>query len=145
VDRAPYAKDLSCHHVVTYKRRMMHTAIAASRKPVIAAIAPLPAGLGLFFCAVHFVSVNLIPLAGRSFPRFLDFAAGRPVLAALTGIAAGTAMQSTKTVTTPTCRQRRRLRRSATALFERIVRLARRTALLIGSQVADWANSKVAP
>lgn len=66
---------------------------------VIATIAPLLAGLGLFFSGVHFVSANLTPLAGRKFRRLLMRATAYPSLGALTGILAGVITQSTNAVT----------------------------------------------
>jgi phosphate:Na+ symporter len=66
---------------------------------VIATIAPLLAGLGLFFSGVHFVSANLTPLAGRRFRRLLMRATAYPTLSALTGILAGIITQSTNAVT----------------------------------------------
>jgi phosphate:Na+ symporter len=66
---------------------------------VIATIAPLLAGLGLFFSGVHFVSANLTPLAGRNFRRLLTRATAYPSLGALTGILAGIITQSTNAVT----------------------------------------------
>jgi phosphate:Na+ symporter len=62
-------------------------------------IAPLLAGLGLFFCGVHFVSINLTPLAGRRFRFVLTGLVKRPWLAALTGTIAGVVTQSTNAVT----------------------------------------------
>jgi phosphate:Na+ symporter len=62
-------------------------------------IAPLLAGLGLFFCGVHFVSVNLTPLAGRRFRAVLTRLVKRPWLAAFTGTLAGVVTQSTNAVT----------------------------------------------
>jgi phosphate:Na+ symporter len=66
---------------------------------VIATIAPLLAGLGLFFSGVHFVSANLTPLAGKRFRRLLARATRYPSLGALTGILAGIITQSTNAVT----------------------------------------------
>ena len=48
-------------------------------------VAPLLAGLGFFFCGVHFVSTNLTPLAGRRFRYVLTRLVKWPWLAALTG------------------------------------------------------------
>jgi phosphate:Na+ symporter len=63
------------------------------------AIAPFIAGLGLFFCGVHFVSSNLVPLVGRRFRRLL-MRLGRNVgLAAAFGVFAGAITQSTNAVT----------------------------------------------
>src|SRR5262245_9979034 len=67
--------------------------------PMIATIAPLLAGLGLFFCGVHFVSANLTQLAGQRFRRVLTRATAYPSLGALTGILAGIVTQSTNAVT----------------------------------------------
>src|SRR5215510_9662290 len=66
---------------------------------MIATIAPLLAGLGLFFCGVHFVSANLTSLAGPRFRRLLARATAYPSLGALTGILAGIVTQSTNAVT----------------------------------------------
>lgn len=63
------------------------------------AIAPLLTGLGLFFCGVHFVSVNLVPLAGRRFRALLMQLGRRPWAAALLGTAAGILTQSASAVT----------------------------------------------
>jgi len=62
-------------------------------------VAPLLAGLGLFFCGVHFVSINLTPLAGRRFRFVLTRLVKRPWLAAFTGTLAGVVTQSTNAVT----------------------------------------------
>src|SRR5215467_14566917 len=66
---------------------------------VFATIAPLLAGLGLFFSGVHFVSANLTPLAGRKFRRLLTRATAYPSLGAATGVLAGIVTQSTNAVT----------------------------------------------
>jgi phosphate:Na+ symporter len=66
---------------------------------VIATIAPLLAGLGLFFSGVHFISANLTPLAGKRFRRLLARATMDRWLGALTGILAGLVTQSTNAVT----------------------------------------------
>jgi phosphate:Na+ symporter len=66
---------------------------------MIATFAPFLAGLGLFFCGVHFISVNITPLAGRRFRSVLMRVADRPWLAAITGIVAGVITQSTSAVT----------------------------------------------
>jgi phosphate:Na+ symporter len=66
---------------------------------MIASIAPFLAGLGLFFCGVHLISVNLAPLAGRKFRSTLMRLSGRPALAALTGVVAGMVTQSANAVT----------------------------------------------
>ncbi len=62
-------------------------------------MAPFLAGLGLFFCGVHFLSANLTPLAGRRFRLALTRLLRRPWLAAFTGILAGVVTQSTNAVT----------------------------------------------
>jgi phosphate:Na+ symporter len=67
--------------------------------PVIVTIAPLLAGLGLFFSGVHLISANLTPLAGKRFRRLLTRATMYPALGALTGILAGIVTQSTNAVT----------------------------------------------
>jgi phosphate:Na+ symporter len=66
---------------------------------VIVTIAPLLAGLGLFFSGVHLISANLTPLAGKRFRRLLTRATMYPSLGALTGILAGIVTQSTNAVT----------------------------------------------
>ena len=63
------------------------------------AVAPFLTGLGLFFCGVHFVSTNLVPLAGRRFRALLTRLGKRPWLAALFGSVAGVITQSTNAVT----------------------------------------------
>jgi phosphate:Na+ symporter len=65
---------------------------------VIATIAPLLAGLGLFFSGVHFISTNLMPLAGKRFRRVLARLTLNPWLGALTGTIAGIVTQSTNAV-----------------------------------------------
>jgi phosphate:Na+ symporter len=67
--------------------------------PVIITIAPLLAGLGLFFSGVHLISANLTPLAGKRFRRLLTRATNYRALSALTGILAGVVTQSTNAVT----------------------------------------------
>jgi phosphate:Na+ symporter len=67
--------------------------------PIIVTIAPLLAGLGLFFSGVHLISANLTPLAGKRFRRLLTRATLYPSLGALTGILAGIVTQSTNAVT----------------------------------------------
>jgi phosphate:Na+ symporter len=62
-------------------------------------VAPLLAGLGLFLCGVHFVSINLTPLAGRRFRYVLTRLVKWPWLAAFTGTLAGVVTQSTNAVT----------------------------------------------
>ena len=66
---------------------------------VIVTIAPLLAGLGLFFSGVHLISANLTPLAGKRFRRLLMLATKYRSLGALTGILAGIVTQSTNAVT----------------------------------------------
>src|SRR6202035_2587965 len=66
---------------------------------MFATIAPFLAGLGLFFCGVHFIAVNITPLAGRRFRAILTRVANRPWLAAATGVMAGVITQSTSAVT----------------------------------------------
>jgi phosphate:Na+ symporter len=66
---------------------------------MIASVAPFLAGLGLFFCGVHLISVNLAPLAGRKFRSALMRLSGRPSYAAVTGIVAGMVTQSANAVT----------------------------------------------
>src|ERR1700761_5028978 len=63
------------------------------------AIAPFLTGLGLFFCGVHFVAANLVPLAGRRFRALLMRMGKRPWMAAAFGIAAGVITQSANAVT----------------------------------------------
>lgn len=63
------------------------------------AIAPFLAGLGLFFCGVHFVSINLVPLTGRRLRTMLARLGKRPWLAALFGMVAGVVTQSSNAVT----------------------------------------------
>lgn len=67
--------------------------------PVIVAMAPLLAGLGLFFSGVHLISANLTPLAGKRFRRLLIRATSHRFLGALTGVLAGVVTQSTNAVT----------------------------------------------
>jgi len=62
-------------------------------------IAPFLSGLGLFFCGVHFVSINLIPLTGRRFRLMLMRLGRHPSLAALFGSLAGVITQSSSAVT----------------------------------------------
>jgi phosphate:Na+ symporter len=66
---------------------------------IAATIAPFMAGLGLFFCGVHFIAANVTPLAGRRFRAILMRVADRPWLAAITGIVAGVITQSGNAVT----------------------------------------------
>jgi phosphate:Na+ symporter len=62
------------------------------------AMAPFLAGLGLFFCGVHFLSSHLVPLAGRQMRLVLMKVGDRPLLAALIGAFAGAVTQSTNAV-----------------------------------------------
>ena len=66
---------------------------------MISAFAPFLAGLGLFFSGVHFISVNLTPLAGRRFRAMLGRVSSHPVAAAISGIVAGLITQSSNAVT----------------------------------------------
>lgn len=63
------------------------------------AISPFLTGLGLFFCGVHFVAANLVPLVGRRFRSLLMRMGRRPWMAATFGIAAGVITQSANAVT----------------------------------------------
>lgn len=74
------------------RTRLMETA-------VIATIAPLLAGLGLFFSGIYFISANLSQVAGRQFRVLLTRATAEPSLGALMGIIAGAVLQSTNAVT----------------------------------------------
>lgn len=65
---------------------------------MIATIAPLVAGLGLFFCGVHFIAANVTPLVGRRLRAVLMRVAGHPSLAAVSGIVAGMITQSSNAV-----------------------------------------------
>jgi phosphate:Na+ symporter len=62
-------------------------------------IAPFLTGLGLFFCGVHFVALNLVPLAGRRFRALLMRLGKRPLMAAIFGTVAGVITQSANAVT----------------------------------------------
>lgn len=62
-------------------------------------IAPFIAGLGLFFCGVHFVSSNLVPLVGKRFRKLLMRLGRNPGLTAAFGVFAGAVTQSTHAVT----------------------------------------------
>lgn len=62
-------------------------------------LAPFLTGLGLFFCGVHFVALNLVPLAGRRFRGLLMRLGRRPWMAAAFGTAAGVLTQSANAVT----------------------------------------------
>lgn len=66
------------------------------------AIAPFLAGLGLFFVGIHFISANLVPLAGRRFRALLTRMDRRPWSAAAFGALAGVVTQSTNAVTSVT-------------------------------------------
>ena len=63
------------------------------------ALAPFLTGLGLFFCGVHFLSANLVPLAGRRLRVLLTRFGKRVSIAALFGVLAGVVTQSTNAVT----------------------------------------------
>jgi phosphate:Na+ symporter len=63
------------------------------------AIAPFLTGLGLFFCGVHFVAQNLVPLAGRRFRALLMRMGKSPWMAAAFGTVAGIITQSANAVT----------------------------------------------
>lgn len=58
------------------------------------------AGLGLFFCGVHFIGTNLVPLAGRGLRHSLTRLAGQRWRAALIGVLAGAMAQSANAVIT---------------------------------------------
>jgi phosphate:Na+ symporter len=62
-------------------------------------LAPFAAGLGLYFCGVHFLSTNLTPLAGRRFRLALTQLLGRPAGAPLAGVLGGILTQSVDAVT----------------------------------------------
>jgi phosphate:Na+ symporter len=62
-------------------------------------IAPFLSGLGLFFCGVHFVALNLVPLAGRRFRSLLMRLGRHPWMAAIFGTLAGIVTQSANAVT----------------------------------------------
>jgi phosphate:Na+ symporter len=66
---------------------------------LITMIAPLFAGLGLFFCGIHFISSNLTPLAGKRFRAVLARLTTFRFTGALAGIFAGIVTQSTNAVT----------------------------------------------
>lgn len=63
------------------------------------AIAPFLTGLGLFFCGVHFVAANLVPLAGRRFRGLLMRVGRSPWMIAAFGTLAGVVTQSANAVT----------------------------------------------
>jgi phosphate:Na+ symporter len=63
------------------------------------AIASFLAGLGLFFCGVHFVAANLVPLAGRRFRGLLMRVGRSRAMAAAFGAVAGVITQSANAVT----------------------------------------------
>src|SRR5580692_8219174 len=63
------------------------------------ALAPFLTGLGLFFCGVHFLSANLVPLAGRRLRVLLTRYGKHVTVAALFGVLAGVVTQSTNAVT----------------------------------------------
>jgi phosphate:Na+ symporter len=62
-------------------------------------LAPFVAGLGLYFCGVHFLSTNLTPLAGRRFRHALTRLLDRPAGAPLAGVLGGVLTQSVDAVT----------------------------------------------
>ena len=66
---------------------------------MIAGIAPFLAGLGLFFCGIHFIAANLTSLAGRKARAVLTRLATTRGQAALVGTVAGILTQSTDAVT----------------------------------------------
>ena len=61
-------------------------------------LAPLLTGLGLFFCGVSFIAANLTPLLGGPARRLLRQAVSSDWRAALAGVFAGLATQSTNAV-----------------------------------------------
>jgi phosphate:Na+ symporter len=63
------------------------------------AIAPFLTGLGLFFCGVHYVAANLVPLAGRRFRGLLMRMGRSPWMVAVFGTVAGIITQSANAVT----------------------------------------------
>ncbi len=65
---------------------------------MIGTIAPFLAGLGLFFCGVHFIAANVTPLVGRRLRAVLMRVSQRPTLAAISGIVAGMITQSANAV-----------------------------------------------
>ena len=66
---------------------------------MMAALAPLFTGLGLFFCGVRFIATNLVQVAGGSARKMFKRALSSTLLAALSGVLAGFATQSTNAVT----------------------------------------------
>src|SRR5580704_4954611 len=66
---------------------------------MIAGIAPFLAGLGLFFCGIHFIAANLTSLAGRKARAVLTRLATTRAQAAPVGVIAGILTQSTNAVT----------------------------------------------
>jgi phosphate:Na+ symporter len=65
---------------------------------MIATVAPFVAGLGLFFCGVHFIAANITPLVGPRLRAVLMRLSQRPSLAAISGIVAGVITQSSNAV-----------------------------------------------
>src|SRR5579871_1140138 len=65
---------------------------------MIETIAPFLAGLGLFFCGVHFIAANVTPLVGRRLRTVVMRVSERPVLAAIAGIVAGMITQSSNAI-----------------------------------------------
>ena len=63
---------------------------------VLAALAPLAAGLGLFFCGVRFVALGIEAVSGRALGRLLARAVRSTPLAALAGIVGGAATQGSQ-------------------------------------------------
>ncbi|MEO6339945.1 MAG: hypothetical protein ABIO39_07915 [Caulobacteraceae bacterium] len=66
---------------------------------MMAALAPLFTGLGLFFCGVRFIATNLVQVAGGSARPLFKRALSSTPLAALSGVLAGLVTQSTNAVT----------------------------------------------
>lgn len=62
------------------------------------ALAPLVAGLGLFFCGVRIIATSLGPLVGRALGRVLSWAVRRPCGAVLAGAVGGLLSQGTTAV-----------------------------------------------
>ena len=67
--------------------------------PTTSVLASLLTGLGLLFCGVRFIAANLAPLAGPAARRLFRRAVSTSWGAALAGILAGLATQSTSAVT----------------------------------------------
>ncbi len=62
-------------------------------------LSSLVLGLGLFFLGIQLVGENLRRLSGRSFRKVMQRVAERPMVAAVTGVGFGAAMQSATAVT----------------------------------------------